>query len=62
MVYRIRYVEPEGHTQTSETIEAHSPAEAMVKFSVTHRNDPEDRRPKCITSVSIEESAILSQW
>lgn len=60
MVYRIRH---HGATQskTQETvIEAHSPAEAMVKFQATQGGDASRR--EVVTSVCAEESSLVLQW
>jgi hypothetical protein len=62
MVYRIRYVDPGVCHQAEETVEANSPAEAMVKFRATHRPFDGRRSEGIVTSVSAEESFACSQW
>lgn len=57
MVYRIRYVEPREGRSATETIEANSPAEAMVKFNVRHGGAAAGNlRRDWIVSVTPEES------
>jgi hypothetical protein len=55
MVYRIRYVEPRKGRPATETVEANSPAEAMVKFNVMHGVRAQPSRQDWITSVCAEE-------
>ncbi|MBN1554274.1 MAG: hypothetical protein JXA11_05980 [Phycisphaerae bacterium] len=63
MVFRIRYVEPEKGRPATETIEANSPAEAMVKFNVRHGAGRGLSRQDCITSVTpVEELLPEHQW
>ena len=62
MVYRIRYVEPKEGRQATETIEANSPAEAMVKFNVKHRASQKASGQDMITSVCAEELVPGNQW
>jgi hypothetical protein len=55
MVYRIRYCEARGPATAEMTLEANSPAEAMVKFQHT-RPSSDERQPNGprITSVAAE--------
>ncbi len=62
MVYRIRYVEPKKGQPATETIEANSPAEAMVKFNVMHGSGARTSRKDWIVSVSAEELVTGNQW
>jgi hypothetical protein len=62
MVYRIRYVEPKKGRPATETIEANSPAEAMVKFNVMHGVGARTSKPGLITSVCAEEFVSGNQW
>lgn len=62
MVYRIRYVESQEGRPATETIEANSPAEAIVKFNVRHGVGKPASRQDVITSVCAEECLQGSQW
>ncbi len=63
MVYRIRYIKHKGQgREGTETVEANSPYEAMVKFNLRRDRGlfcpPEDT----VTSVCPEEPILNSQW
>ena len=62
MVYRIRYIEPQEGKPATQTVEANSPAEAIVKFNVKCRDLLGVIRRDRITSVRAEESGLLPQW
>jgi hypothetical protein len=62
MVYRIRYQQPGRGEQATETVEANSPAEAIVKFNVTRARTARLAEENLITSVCAEEPGMTSQW
>lgn len=57
MVYRVRYSLAGMDRQDTETVEAHSPSEAMIKFNLEH-NQGRSPSLRTITSVYAEENLL----
>ena len=63
MVYRIRYIKHKGQDREgTETVEANSPHEAMVKFNLLRDRGPFHPSEDTVTSVCPEEPILNSQW
>ena len=61
MVYRIRYQDATGASETEAVVEANSPTEAMVKFRcIYNTREFAAQMPELVTSVCAEEAA--AEW
>lgn len=58
MTYRIRYIPADGGEQCITTVEANTPSEAVVKFSVCRQDATLPGRSHQVTSVVAEEFAL----
>jgi hypothetical protein len=61
MMYTVRYKQA-GNGQHSESVEANSPSEAMVKFRAVHSSFANGSQGQVVTSVSSEVPACASDW
>ena len=57
MVFRVRYMLTGADRQETETVEAHSPSEAMIKFDLEH-SQGSCPSAHTITSVCAEETVL----
>ncbi len=62
MVYRIRFQEADRQSEGQTLVEAHSPAEAMVKFQHVGRGGPAGRGGPRVTSVQAETNDGREEW
>ncbi len=63
MVYRIRYIKhKEQGREGTETVEANSPHEAMVKFNLRRDRGSYCPQEDTVTSVCPEEPILNCQW